>query len=219
MGNASTAYVKGTETDDGYVINTKNMKPGEYYIVTMVTDKESGQVLAIKRKQVEISEGIKIFKSVLNYSPKAVSVNTKKEIKFKLKAEMGTNTDTDIDININVENQNGENVYKDNHSIEAGTNTKYIECNDFSFISQANTADLYTVTVRYKNKNTVIKTDRALIKVFDEENENRIDIKYEADKDEINDDDTHVNVKFNMPGNWFFGNNKKKTDGYSYHIG
>ena len=200
MGNESTAYVKGTETDDGYVINTKNLEPGEYYIVTMVTDKESGQVLAIKRKQVEISEGIKIFKSVLNYSPKAVSVNTKKEIKFKLKAEMGTNTDTDIDININVENQNGENVYKDNHSIEAGTNTKYIECNDFSFISQANTADLYTVTVRYKNKNTVIKTDRALIKVFDEENENRIDIKYEADKDEINDDDTHVNVKFNMQG-------------------
>lgn len=200
MGNASTAYVKGTETDDGYVINTKNMKPGEYYIVTMVTDKESGQVLAIKRKQVEISEGIKIFKSVLNYSPKAVSVNTKKEIKFKLKAEMGTNTDTDIDININVENQNGENVYKDNHSIEAGTNTKYIECNDFSFISQANTADLYTVTVRYKNKNMVIKTDRALIKVFDEENENRIDIKYEADKDEITDDDKYVNVKFDMQG-------------------
>lgn len=200
MGNESTAYVKGTETDDGYVINTKNMEPGEYYIVTMVTDKESGQVLAIKRKQVEISEGIKIFKSVLNYSPKAVSVNTKKEIKFKLKAEMGTNTDTDIDININVENQNGENVYKDNHSIEAGTNTKYIECNDFSFMSQADTDDLYTVTVRYKNKNTVIKTDRALIKVFDEENENRIDIKYEADKDEINDDDTHVNVKFNMQG-------------------
>ena len=198
MGNESTAYVKGTETDDGYVINTKNMEPGEYYIVTMVTDKESGQVVAIKRKQVEISEGIKIFKSVLNYSPKAVSVNTKKEIKFKLKAEMGTNTDTDIDININVENQNGENVYKDNHSIEAGTNTKYIECNDFSFMSQADTDDLYTVTVRYKNKNTVIKTDRALIKVFDEENENRIDIKYEADKDEINDDDTHVNVKFNM---------------------
>lgn len=185
MGNESTAYVKGTETDDGYVINTKNMEPGEYYIVTMVTDKESGQVVAIKRKQVEISEGIKIFKSVLNYSPKAVSVNTKKEIKFKLKAEMGTNTDTDIDININVENQNGENVYKDNHSIEAGTNTKYIECNDFSFMSQADTDDLYTVTVRYKNKNTVIKTDRALIKVFDEENENRIDIKYEADKDEI----------------------------------
>ena len=200
MGNESTAYVKGTETDDGYVINTKNMEPGEYYIVTMVTDKESGQVVAIKRKQVEISEGIKIFKSVLNYSPKAVSVNTKKEIKFKLKAEMGTNTDTDIDININVENQNGENVYKDNHSIEAGTNTKYIECNDFSFMSQADTDDLYTVTVRYKNKNTVIKTDRALIKVFDEENENRIDIKYEADKDEINDDDTHVNVKFNMQG-------------------
>ena len=200
MGNASTAYVKGTETDDGYVINTKNMKPGEYYIVTMVTDKESGQVLSIKRKQVEISEGIKIFKSVLNYSPKAVSVNTKKEIKFKLKAEMGTNTDTDIDININVENQNGENVYKDNHSIEAGTNTKYIECNDFSFISQANTADLYTVTVRYKNKNMVIKTDRALIKVFDEENENRIDIKYEADKDEITDDDKYVNVKFDMQG-------------------
>ena len=200
MGNASTAYVKGTETDDGYVINTKNMKPGEYYIVTMVTDKESGQVVAIKRKQVEISEGIKIFKSVLNYSPKAVSVNTKKEIKFKLKAEMGTNTDTDIDININVENQNGENVYKDNHSIEAGTNTKYIECNDFSFISQANTADLYTVTVRYKNKNMVIKTDRALIKVFDEENENRIDIKYEADKDEITDDDKYVNVKFDMQG-------------------
>ncbi len=113
---------------------------------------------------------------------------------------MGTNTDTDIDININVENQNGENVYKDNHSIEAGTNTKYIECNDFSFMSQADTDDLYTVTVRYKNKNTVIKTDRALIKVFDEENENRIDIKYEADKDEINDDDTHVNVKFNMQG-------------------
>ena len=200
MGNESTAYVKGTETDDGYVINTKNMEPGEYYIVTMVTDKESGQVVAIKRKQVEISEGIKIFKSVLNYSPKAVSVNTKKEIKFKLKAEMGTNTDTDIDININVENQNGENVYKDNHSIEAGTNTKYIECNDFSFMSQADTDDLYTVTVRYKNKNTVIKTDRALIKVFDEENENRIDIKYEADKDEINDDHTHVNVKFNMQG-------------------
>lgn len=200
MGNESTAYVKGTETDDGYVINTKNMEPGEYYIVTMVTDKKSGQVVAIKRKQVEISEGIKIFKSVLNYSPKAVSVNTKKEIKFKLKAEMGTNTDTDIDININVENQNGENVYKDNHSIEAGTNTKYIECNDFSFMSQADTDDLYTVTVRYKNKNTVIKTDRALIKVFDEENENRIDIKYEADKDEINDDDTHVNVKFNMQG-------------------
>lgn len=200
MGNESTAYVKGTETDDGYVINTKNMEPGEYYIVTMVTDKESGQVVAIKRKQVEISEGIKIFKSVLNYSPKAVSVNTKKEIKFKLKAEMGTNTDTDIDININVENQNGENVYKDNHSIEAGTNTKYIECNDFSFMSQADMDDLYTVTVRYKNKNTVIKTDRALIKVFDEENENRIDIKYEADKDEINDDDTHVNVKFNMQG-------------------
>lgn len=200
MGNESTAYVKGTETDDGYVINTKNMEPGEYYIVTMVTDKESGQVLAIKRKQVEISEGIKIFKSVLNYSPKSVSVNTKKEIKFKLRAETGINTNTDIDININVENQNGENVYKDNHSIEAGTNTKYIECNDFSFISQANTADLYTVTVRYKNKNTVIKTDRALIKVFDEENENRIDIKYEADKDEINDDDTHVNVKFNMQG-------------------
>ena len=200
MGNASTAYVKGTETDDGYVINTKNMKPGEYYIVTMVTDKESGQVVAIKRKQVEISEGIKIFKSVLNYSPKAVSVNTKKEIKFKLKAEMGTNTDTDIDIIINVENQNGENVYKDNHSIEAGTNTKYIECNDFSFISQANTADLYTVTVRYKNKNMVIKTDRALIKVFDEENENRIDIKYEADKDEITDDDKYVNVKFDMQG-------------------
>ena len=200
MGNESTAYVKGTETDDGYVINTKNMEPGEYYIVTMVTDKESGQVVAIKRKQVEISEGIKIFKSVLNYSPKAVSVNTKKEIKFKLKAEMGTNTDTDIDININVENQNGENVYKDNHSIEAGTNTKYIECNDFSFISQANTADLYTVTVRYKNKNMVIKTDRALIKVFDEENENRIDIKYEADKDEITDDDKYVNVKFDMQG-------------------
>ena len=117
MGNASTAYVKGTETDNGYVINTKNMKPGEYYIVTMVTDKESGQVVAIKRKQVEISEGIKIFKSVLNYSPKTVSVNKKKEIKFKLKAEIGTNTDTDIDININVENQNGENVYKYNHSI------------------------------------------------------------------------------------------------------
>jgi uncharacterized repeat protein (TIGR02543 family) len=113
---------------------------------------------------------------------------------------MGTNTDTDIDININVENQNGENVYKDNHSIEAGTNTKYIECNDFSFISQANTADLYTVTVRYKNKNMVIKTDRALIKVFDEENENRIDIKYEADKDEITDDDKYVNVKFDMQG-------------------
>lgn len=153
MGNASTAYVKGTETDDGYVINTKNMKPGEYYIVTMVTDKESGQVVAIKRKQVEISEGIKIFKSVLNYSPKAVSVNT-----------------------------------------------KYIECNDFSFMSQADTDDLYTVTVRYKNKNTVIKTDRALIKVFDEENENRIDIKYEADKDEITDDDKYVNVKFDMQG-------------------
>lgn len=117
MGNESTAYVKGTETDNGYVINTKNMKPGEYYIVTMVTDKESGQVVAIKRKQVEISEGIKIFKSVLNYSPKTVSVNKKKEIKFKLKAEIGTNTDTDIDININVENQNGENVYKYNHSI------------------------------------------------------------------------------------------------------
>ena len=200
MGNESTAYVKGTETGDVYVINTKNMKPGEYYIVTMVTDKESGQVVAIKRKQVEISEGIKIFKSVLNYSPKAVSVNTKKEIKFKLKAEIGTNTDTDIDININVENQNGENVYKDNHSIEAGTNTKYIECNDFSFISQANTADLYTVTVRYKNKNMVIKTDRALIKVFDEENENRIDIKYEADKDEITDNDKYVNVKFDMQG-------------------
>lgn len=200
MGNESTAYVKGTETDDGYVINTKNMEPGEYYIVTMVTDKESGQVLAIKRKQVEISEGIKIFKSVLNYSPKAVSVNTKKEIKFKLKAEMGTNTDTDIDININVENQNGENVYEDNRNIDADANTKYIECNDFSFMSQADTDDLYTVTVRYKNKNTVIKTDRALIKVFDEENENRIDIKYEADKDEINDDDTHVNVKFNMQG-------------------
>lgn len=166
----------------------------------MVTDKESGQVLAIKRKQVEISEGIKIFKSVLNYSPKAVSVNTKKEIKFKLKAEMGTNTDTDIDININVENQNGENVYEDNRNIDADANTKYIECNDFSFMSQADTDDLYTVTVRYKNKNTVIKTDRALIKVFDEENENRIDIKYEADKDEINDDDTHVNVKFNMQG-------------------
>lgn len=200
MGNESTAYVKGTETDDGYVINTKNMEPGEYYIVTMVTDKESGQVLAIKRKQVEISEEIKIFKSVLNYSPKAVSVNTKKEIKFKLKAEMGTNTDTDIDININVENQNGENVYEDNRNIDADANTKYIECNDFSFMSQADTDDLYTVTVRYKNKNTVIKTDRALIKVFDEENENRIDIKYEADKDEINDDDTHVNVKFNMQG-------------------
>ena len=153
MGNESTAYVKGTETDDGYVINTKHMKPGEYYIVTMVTDKESGQVVAIKRKQVEISEGIKIFKSVLNYSPKAVSVNT-----------------------------------------------KYIECNDFSFMSQADTDDLYTVTVRYKNKNTVIKTDRALIKVFDEENENRIDIKYEADKDEITDDDKYVNVKFDMQG-------------------
>ena len=153
MGNESTAYVKGTETDDGYVINTKNMEPGEYYIVTMVTDKESGQVVAIKRKQVEISEGIKIFKSVLNYSPKAVSVNT-----------------------------------------------KYIECNDFSFMSQADTDDLYTVTVRYKNKNTVIKTDRALIKVFDEENENRIDIKYEADKDEITDDDKYVNVKFDMQG-------------------
>lgn len=176
------------------------MKPGEYYIVTMVTDKESGQVLAIKRKQVEISEGIKIFKSVLNYSPKAVSVNTKKEIKFKLKAEMGTNTDTDIDININVENQNGENVYKDNRNIDADANTKYIECNDFSFMSQADTDDLYTVTVRYKNKNTVIKTDRALIKVFDEENENRIDIKYEADKDEITDDDKYVNVKFDMQG-------------------
>lgn len=153
MGNESTAYVKGTETDDGYVINTKNMEPGEYYIVTMVTDKESGQVVAIKRKQVEISEGIKIFKSVLNYSPKAVSVNT-----------------------------------------------KYIECNDFSFMSQADTDDLYTVTVRYKNKNTVIKTDRALIKVFDEENENRIDIKYEVDKDEITDDDKYVNVKFDMQG-------------------
>lgn len=200
MGNESTAYVKGTETDDGYVINTKNMEPGEYYIVTMVTDKESGQVVAIKRKQVEISEGIKIFKSVLNYSPKAVSVNTKKEIKFKLKAEMGTNTDTDIDININVENQNGENVYKDNRNIDADANTKYIECNDFSFMSQADTDDLYTVTVRYKNKNTVIKTDRALIKVFDEENENRIDIKYEADKDEITDDDKYVNVKFDMQG-------------------
>lgn len=200
MGNESTAYVKGTETDDGYVINTKNMEPGEYYIVTMVTDKESGQVLAIKRKQVEISEGIKIFKSVLNYSPKSVSVNTKKEIKFKLRAETGINTNTDIDININVENQNGENVYEDNRNIDADANTKYIECNDFSFMSQADTDDLYTVTVRYKNKNTVIKTDRALIKVFDEENENRIDIKYEADKDEINDDDTHVNVKFNMQG-------------------
>ena len=200
MGNESTAYVKGTETDDGYVINTKNMEPGEYYIVTMVTDKESGQVVAIKRKQVEISEGIKIFKSVLNYSPKAVSVNTKKEIKFKLKAEMGTNTDTDIDININVENQNGENVYKDNRNIDADANTKYIECNDFSFMSQADTDDLYTVTVRYKNKNTVIKPDRALIKVFDEENENRIDIKYEADKDEITDDDKYVNVKFDMQG-------------------
>lgn len=200
MGNESTAYVKGTETDDGYVINTKNMEPGEYYIVTIVTDKESGQVVAIKRKQVEISEGIKIFKSVLNYSPKSVSVNTKKEIKFKLRAETGINTNTDIDININVENQNGENVYEDNRNIDADANTKYIECNDFSFMSQADTDDLYTVTVRYKNKNTVIKTDRALIKVFDEENENRIDIKYEADKDEINDDDTHVNVKFNMQG-------------------
>ena len=200
MGNESTAYVKGTETDDGYVINTKNMEPGEYYIVTMVTDKESGQVLAIKRKQVEISEGIKIFKSVLNYSPKSVSVNTKKEIKFKLRAETGINTNTDIDININVENQNGENVYEDNRNIDADANTKYIECNDFSFMSQADTDDLYTVTVRYKNKNTVIKTDRALIKVFDEENENRIDIKYEADKDEITDDDKYVNVKFDMQG-------------------
>lgn len=89
---------------------------------------------------------------------------------------------------------------KDNHSIEAGTNTKYIECNDFFIYTQANTADLYTVTVRYKNKNMVIKTDRALIKVFDEENENRIDIKYEADKDEITDDDKYVNVKFDMQG-------------------
>ena len=156
--------------------------------------------MAIKRKQVEISEGIKIFKSVLNYSPKSVSVNTKKEIKFKLRAETGINTNTDIDININVENQNGENVYEDNRNIDADANTKYIECNDFSFMSQADTDDLYTVTVRYKNKNTVIKTDRALIKVFDEENENRIDIKYEADKDEITDDDKYVNVKFDMQG-------------------
>ena len=61
------------------------------------------KVLAIKRKQVEISEGIKIFKSVLNYSPKSVSVNTKKEIKFKLRAETGINTNTDIDIKINVD--------------------------------------------------------------------------------------------------------------------
>lgn len=41
MGNASTAYVKGTETDDGYVINTKNMKPGEYYIVTRLRIKKA----------------------------------------------------------------------------------------------------------------------------------------------------------------------------------
>lgn len=117
-----------------------------------------------------------------------------------MRAETGINTNTDIDININVENQNGENVYEDNRNIDADANTKYIECNDFSFMSQADTDDLYTVTVRYKNKNTVIKTDRALIKVFDEENENRIDIKYEADKDEITDDDKYVNVKFDMQG-------------------
>ena len=41
MGNESTAYVKGTETDDGYVITTKNMEPGEYDIVTMVQIKKA----------------------------------------------------------------------------------------------------------------------------------------------------------------------------------
>lgn len=200
LGNADTEYIEAKKNEEVFTVNTGNAAPGEYNIFAIVTDNETGEVLATKKKVVEILKSVAIRDSVLNYNPKAYNTSSGKEIQFSISGLLEINAESEVEAEIQVTDSHNNLVYNDIYTIHANATDESFEYKGFNFMPESEETDIYFVTVYYVYEGKILKTDKAEIKVFKDGEQNRIEIAYETDKQELQTADNELNLNFKMQG-------------------
>jgi hypothetical protein len=194
-------YVKTLdEGDDGaFLWNTEN-NTGSFEVVISVTDKNDGSIVTAKTKNVKVYETFDVTAVSLNVSPRAYKHDCGKTIKIDTSAHILSNVKKDVTSEIIVKDEAGNVLFTDNKKSTGGCENREVHFEEVSFKPEIEKTSILSVTANVKADGKVLNTKTEFIKVYESEDENRIDIDYDVSSDYIYSDTDEVNVSFKLSG-------------------
>jgi hypothetical protein len=194
-------YVKTLdEGDDGaFLWNTEN-NTGSFEVVISVTDKNYGSIVTSKTKNVKVYETFDVTAVSLNVSPRAYKLDCGKTIKIDTSAHILSNVKKEVTSEIIVKDEVGNVLFTDNKNSIGGCENREVHFEEVSFKPEIEKTTVLSVTANVKVDGRVLNTKTGFVKVYESEDENRIDIDYEVSSDYIYSDTDEVNVSFKLSG-------------------
>lgn len=200
VGNEEMDYEAANASEGIFCWNTKTRAAGNYNVYGIVTDNQSGEVLAIKNKMIEVQESFDISDVKVNYTPKMYQINSEKKISISIETDIISNISKNVTADITVKDDNGNIVYHEDKTINGGQETSYLIFDGFGFVPQCDTTGTLYLQVEIMANGTPTKTINKNILVYSESDSRKINLDYTIDREYVLPEDDRVNVKFQMEG-------------------
>ncbi|MCR5629479.1 prenyltransferase/squalene oxidase repeat-containing protein [Eubacterium sp.] len=194
--------------ENTFVYNTKNHL-GKCHILVILID-ENGEVISSKIKNFNIGEYFEISSLNVEVTPKAYKLGSKRKIEITPKAYVLANVDRKTSAYISVEDKDGNIIYSDEKELTCGKGDRSVSYDTSAFVPEVNEKGLLKVNVVIKEGNKSLINKSTYVKMFETEDENRIDIDYKTSEDFIEEDTKSVDVDFNLSGKGLSENIKRR---------
>jgi hypothetical protein len=199
--SGNDGYVKILDEEEygNFLWNTEN-NTGSFEVVISVIDKNDGSIVTSKTKNIKVYDTIDVTAVSLNVSPRAYKLGCGKTIKIATSAHILSNVKKEVTSEIIVKDEAGNILFIDNKKSIGGCENRELYFEEVSFKPEIENTTFLNVTVNIKADGKVLNTKTGVIKVYESEDENRIDIDYDVSSDYIYPNSDEVNVSFKLSG-------------------
>lgn len=184
--------------ENTFVYNTKNHLGKCHILVTLIN--ENGEVISSKIKNFNVEEYFEISSLNIEVTPKAYKIGSNRKIEITPKAFVLTNTDRKTSASISVEDKDGNIIYTDEKELVCRKDDRCALYGTSAFVPEIEEKGLLKVRVVIHEDNKNLISKNTYVKLFETEDENRIDIDYKTSEDFIEEDTKSVDVDFNLSG-------------------
>ncbi|MCR5837696.1 MAG: VWA domain-containing protein [Lachnospiraceae bacterium] len=198
-GNDGYVKILDEEEDGEFLWNTEN-NTGSFEVVISVIDKNDGSIVTSKTKNIKVYDTFDVTAVSLNVSPRAYKLGCGKTIKIATSAHILSNVKKEVTSEIIVKDEAGNILFTDNKKSIGGCKNRELYFEEVSFKPEIEKTTFLNVTVNIKADGKVLNTKTGVIKVYESEDENRIDIDYDVSSDYIYPDTDEANVSFKLSG-------------------
>lgn len=194
--------------ENTFVYNTKN-HIGKFHVLVNLID-ENGEIISSKIKKFNIDEYFEVSGLNVEVTPKAYKIGSKRKIEMTPKVYVLANANRKTCAYISVEDKDGNTIYSDVKELLCGKDDRCVSYDISAFVPMVEEKGLLKVNVVIKEGNKNLINKSTYIKMFETEDENRIDFDYKTSEDFIEEDTKSVDVDFNLSGKGLSENIKRR---------